>query len=98
MNNEENQYQVQRLHYLYDLEEALRNKEKTLQYTNTPIHTMLEDYLHHTLEILENKKVNFAPKNISQYGRVNQSFELLEDMKKLFNNNEFRKKISELLS
>jgi len=49
---EENEYEVKRMHYLYDVEEALRNKEKTLKCTSTPIQTTLSEYLHRMLEIL----------------------------------------------
>jgi hypothetical protein len=49
------------------------------------------------LDILESKKLTFAPKNIDQFDRVNQSFEVLEDMKKLFSHKDFLLHIADLL-
>jgi hypothetical protein len=49
------------------VEEALKNKDKAMRFSKSPLQTILTDYLRDILTMLEAKKLNFAPKGISEY-------------------------------
>lgn len=97
MHHEENQYDVDRLHYLCDVEEVLKNKEKTLKFNSTPLRNVLSEYLHKMMEILETKRVCLVQGSMKDYEKMSRSMAILDNMKKLFSHEEFLTHISQLL-
>lgn len=47
--------------------------------------------------MLEGSQLTFTPKNLSEYDRINKSYETIEDMKALINTEDFYKKVSILI-
>mgnify|MGYP000144426068 CR=1 FL=1 len=64
---------------------------------STPLRSILSDYLHKMMEILESKKSCFRQVNIKDCDKMHNSIAVLDSMKKLFSHEDFLNHISDLL-